>query len=62
MSDFDDIRQLTMDSIRNNRKNSNLMRDWKDSIRQTLLDVRDEFVHLIDDYTEKFVQSLRDVD
>jgi hypothetical protein len=62
MADFDDIRQLTMESIRNNRKNVNIMRDWKDRIRNTLLDVRSEFIAAIDDYTEKFVQSLRDVD
>ena len=62
MADFDDIRQLTMESIRTNRKNVNIMRDWKDKIRNTLLEVRSEFIAAIDDYTEKFVQSLRDVD
>jgi len=62
MADFDDIRQLTMESIRNNRKNVSIMRDWKDKIRNTLLEVRNEFISAIDDYTEKFVQSLRDVD
>jgi ribosome recycling factor len=62
MSDFDDIRQLTMDAIRSNRKNNNIMRDWKENIRSTLLETRQEFIVLIDDYTEKFVQSLRDVD
>jgi hypothetical protein len=30
MSDFDDIRQLTMDSIRSHRKNINGMKSWKD--------------------------------
>jgi hypothetical protein len=55
MADFDDIRQLTMESIRTNRKNVNIMRDWKDKIRNTLLDVRGEFIAAIDDYTEKFV-------
>ena len=55
MSDFDDIRQLTMDSIRTNGKNINIMRDWKENIRSTLLDVRNEFIQLIDEYTEKFV-------
>lgn len=62
MSDFDDIRQLTMDSIRTHRKNTNVMQAWKKQIRQTLLDVREEFMFLIDDYTEKFVSSLRDID
>jgi small nuclear ribonucleoprotein (snRNP)-like protein len=62
MGDFDDIRQMTMESIRTNRDNVNIMRNWKEEIRGTLMTVRDEFMNLIDDYTDKFVQSLRDVD
>jgi hypothetical protein len=62
MGDFDDIRQMTMESIRANRDNVHIMRNWKEEIRSTLMDVRNEFMVLIDDYTEKFVQSLRDVD
>ena len=38
------------------------MQAWKKQIRRTLLDVREEFMFLIDDYTEKFVSSLRDID
>lgn len=62
MGDFDDIRQMTMESIRTNRENVNIMRNWKEEIRGTLMEVRNEFMNLIDDYTDKFVQSLRDVD
>ena len=44
-----------MDSIRANRCNVDIMRNWKEEIRSTLMDVRNEFMMLIDDYTEKFV-------
>ena len=39
MSDFDDIRSLTMDNIRNNRKNENIIKNWKNEIRNILLTV-----------------------
>ena len=62
MNDFDEIRQLVMDCIRRNRQNTSIMYDWKETIRKQLMEVRNEFISMIDDYTEKFLQSLRDVD
>jgi hypothetical protein len=29
MADFDDIRSLTMENIRTNRKNGNIVKAWK---------------------------------
>ena len=51
MSDFDDTRQLTMDMIRKHRKNDNVQKEWKDTIRTCLLEVRDELIEVIEDYT-----------
>jgi len=62
MSDFDEIRHLVMDCIQRNRGNTSIMYEWKETIRRQLMEVRQEFISMIDEYTEKFVQSLRDVD
>ena len=59
MGDFDSIRQMTRESIRTNRDNVNIMRNWKEEIRGTLMEVRNEFMNLIDDYTDKFVYKKR---
>ena len=51
-----------MDCIQRNRGNTSIMYEWKETIRRQLMEVRQEFISMIDEYTEKFVQSLRDVD
>jgi len=62
MCDFDEIRKNTMESILKNRKNVNTMLEWKDSIRHELMVVKEEFSKAIDQYTDKFVESLREID
>jgi len=59
---FDEIRKNTMESILKNRKNVNTMLEWKDSIRHELMVVKEEFSKAIDQYTDKFVESLREID
>ena len=58
MADFDDIRSLTMENIKANRKNENIIYGWKNEIRETLLTVQREFIRHINDYAEKFMQGL----
>ena len=62
MNDFDQIRNLTMDVILKHRKTTNTLKNWKEEIRATLLTIKENFIFLIDDYTDKFCQSLRDID
>ena len=62
MSDFDDIRSLTMDNIRNNRKNENIIKNWKNEIRNILLTTKKEFIKHINDYADQFVLSLAAAD
>jgi len=54
MTDFDDIRCLTMDCIRNNRKNESIFMNWKKSIRNNLVNIQREFNQHINDYANQF--------
>ena len=58
MEDFESIKENTAKSLRENEINTSQMKDWKLGMRKTLLDVRQQFVDWIDNFTNKFIKSL----
>ena len=45
-----------------NEPSITIIREWKESIRKTLIEVKDEFVEWIDTFTNKFVKSLNKIE
>ena len=62
MEDFESIKENTAKSLRENEINTSQMKDWKLGMRKTLLDVRQQFVDWIDNFTNKFIKSLSKIE
>ena len=51
LEDFDRVKAHTEDLIRSNSKRMNVMKDWKNEIRSSIMAVRNEFVEWVDTFT-----------
>ena len=45
-----------------NEPSITIIKEWKENIRQTLIEVKNEFVEWIDTFTNKFVKSLNKIE
>lgn len=62
MEDFEGIKQFTQKAVTENQQNTKLIKEWKQSIRQTLIEVKKNFNEWIDNFTNKFVKSLNKIE
>ena len=62
LEEFEAIKEYTCKAVLENEPSITIIREWKESIRKTLIDVKDEFVEWIDTFTNKFVKSLNKIE
>jgi len=62
MEDFEDIKNTTKKAVVDNAQNTALIKEWKQSIRKTLIEVKENFIDWIDNFTNKFVKSLNKIE
>jgi hypothetical protein len=51
MEDYERIKNVTADILKEQSHNMNLMKSWKGEIRKALMSVRDQFLKWIDNMT-----------
>jgi hypothetical protein len=62
LEEFDQIKQNTFDLILENSKKMDVMKNWKNQIRNSLIKVRNDFVSWVDSFTNQFIKSLKTID
>ena len=62
LEEFEAIKEYTCKAVIENEPSITIIKEWKESIRKTLIDVKDEFVDWIDTFTNKFVKSLNKIE
>ena len=62
LEEFDVIKAKTEDIIRANSKRVNVMKNWKNEIRTTIMKVRNEFVEWVDSFTQQTIKSLKGIE
>ncbi len=62
MEQFERIKLLTADIIKSKSEQTQPMKKWKSEIRKCLIGVRDTFIQWIDSFTNKFVDSLKNLE
>ena len=62
LEEFEAIKEYTCKAVIENEPSITIIKEWKESIRKTLIDVKDEFVEWIDTFTNKFVKSLNKIE
>jgi len=53
------VKAHTEEVIRSNSKRMNVMKNWKNEIRSTIMKVRNEFVEWVDTFTNSTIKSLK---
>jgi hypothetical protein len=62
MEVYESIKATTFRAVVENRPSATLISSWKTNIRETLFQVRKEFIEWIDSFTLKFVRSLQKIE
>ena len=62
MEEFESIKSYTQKAIVENEVNKSIIKEWKEGIRDTLIQVKEQFVEWIDNFTNKFVKSLNKIE
>lgn len=62
MKDFERIKDFTAQVIKAFEGKTNQVRNWKKEIRACLMEVKNNFQLWLDEITNKFLNSLRDID
>eukprot|EP00347_Sterkiella_histriomuscorum_P020526 403337466 len=62
MEDYERIKNLAADVIKENNSSMNLMKQWKAEIRKALMNVREQFLLWIDNMTNQFIESFKVLD
>ena len=62
MTEYERIKNLASAAIQENFTKMNGMRNWKNEIRHTLMNVRSQFLRWVDHFTNQFINSLRDIE
>ena len=62
LEEFEAIKEYTCKAIIENEPSIHIIKEWKEDIRQTLIEVKNEFTDWIDTFTNKFVKSLNKIE
>ena len=62
MEEFERIKELTADLIKSQSGKVDMMRHWRGEIRKILINVREQFIKWVDNFTQQFIKSLKDID
>ena len=62
LEEFDQIKAKSEDIIRSNSKRMNVMKSWKNEIRNSIMRVRNEFVEWVDIFTQSTIKSLKGIE
>jgi hypothetical protein len=62
MEDFERIKHFTAEQVELNTTKMNVMKNWRQEIRRILINVRSEFIQWVDNFTNKFITSLKDIE
>jgi hypothetical protein len=62
MEDFERIKGLTVTIIKAKAGQLDPIKNWKAEIRKNLISVRDSFIQWIENFTNKFVDSLKNIE
>ena len=62
LEEFESIKSYTYKAIQENEVNKAIIKEWKEGIRDTLIQVKEQFVDWIDNFTNKFVKSLNKIE
>ena len=62
LEEFESIKSYTYKAIQENEENKSIISEWKETIRGTLIQVKEQFVDWIDNFTNKFVKSLNKIE
>ena len=62
MEDFERIKHFAAEQVQFSEKKMNIMKNWRQEIRKILINVRNDFIQWIDNFTNKFILSLKDIE
>lgn len=62
LEDFDRIKARTAEIIKKDEKKMDLMKNWKNQIRRSLIKTRNDFVDWVDVFTTQFIRSLKTIE
>jgi len=62
LEDFDRIKARTAEIIKKDEKKMDLMKNWKNQIRKSLIKTRNDFVDWVDVFTTQFIRSLKTIE
>ena len=62
LEEFESIKSYTYKAIQENEENKSIISEWKETIRGTLIQVKEQFVDWIDNFKNKFVKSLNKIE
>ena len=62
LEEFEKIKEYAAKAIRENAPNINIIAEWKGTIRDTLLKVKQKYIEWIETFTNKFVKSLNKIE
>lgn len=62
MEEFERIKELTADLIKSQSGKVDMMKHWRGEIRKILINVREQFIKWVDNFTHQFIKSLKDID
>ena len=62
MTDFEKIKATTAQILKAYSSKTNQVKDWKKEIRACLMEVKSNFTEWLDDITNKFLVSLKDIE
>ena len=62
LEEFEAIKAYTAKAIQENEPNISIIRKWKEGIRDTLVQVKNEYIEWIENFTNKFVKSLNKIE
>ena len=62
MEQFEKVKEKAARVIKTDQGKMNMMKNWRKEIRHMLVRVRTEFVKWIDNFTQQFFSSLRDIE
>lgn len=62
MEDFERIRDLTAEAVTSNIQNTTIIKNWKAKIRESLMQIRQQFNKYIEQFIELFSDKFKDVE
>lgn len=62
LEEFDRIKAKTAEIIKKDEKKMDIMKNWKNQIRKSLIKTRNDFVDWVDVFTTQFIRSLKTIE